>query len=302
MQPDISRYLRFFPPLGKPIEDGRKFHFHTDDYFTIGSSHHVCEDYSRCFDFKEITPSVAVFVSDGCSSSKDTDFGSRSLVLSAQRCIQGGPIKNIDVQRLMWFAEHPRELSEGCLDATLMAAYSTPTGYIKVQVFGDGVVSVRRRNGSLETYIIDQGGAPAYPSYFSSPDRMEALKKAGFGGRKVTVIVDGEEKAIWEWTPDELESFPDFTFLVDPRDTDLVVLMSDGVESFQDISDLSPVPVPLAEVLPHIVGFKNLKGSFVKRRLNAFEKKTLPKKQWQHYDDLGVGAIYIEEIIEEEGK
>jgi len=305
MPADISQFLL---PLDMPDiqDDGRKFNFHMDDYFMMGASHHVCEDYTRTtqkYNGKFVTDPFkkCVVVSDGCSSAADSDFGSRFMAMAAIRARCCFPVNDTTPEMLIWLAGYylASPLEEGCLDATVMMAYPLESGYVKVQVFGDGVVSVRRRDGSVETYAIDQGGAPSYPSYFTNAGRMKALKEAGYGGRKVTVTVDGEQKAIWEWTPDELEAYPDFTFLVDPRDTEVVVLMSDGVESFQDISNLSPVPVPLAEVLPHIVEFKNLGGAFIGRRLTAFEKKTCPKKKWQHYDDLGVGGLYIEEVIEE---
>jgi len=308
MPADISQFLL---PVSTPDkeDDGRKFNYHMDDFFTMGASHHVCEDYTRVsqkYAGKDITDPLkkCVVVSDGCSSARDSDFGSRFMTLAALRVRACFPVNDVTPEMLVEWAKYylVSPLDEGCLDATVMMAYPLKSGYVKVQAFGDGVVSVRRRNGSIETYAIDQGGAPSYPTYFTNPARMEALKEAGYGGRKVTVTVDGEEKAIWEWTPDELEDYPAFEFLVDPADTEVVVLMSDGVESFQDVSGLSPTPVPLAEVLPHIVGFKNLGGAFIGRRINAFEKKTCPKKKWQHYDDLGVGGLYMEEVIEEEAE
>lgn len=294
MDPYLLSPYSFIKP-----DDGRKFKFHMDDYFTMGSSHHVCEDYTRVFE--EIDGS-GIVVSDGCSSSIDTDFGSRFMALSAIKHATVFSNLRVTPQMLMSMAIQylSSPLKTECLDATLMLARPLKTGYVSVQVFGDGVVAVRRRNGSLEHYVIDQGGAPSYPSYFTNPGRMEALKKAGYGFRKITVFVDGEQKTTWEWTPDELETCPDFSFLVDPADTDLVVLMTDGVQSFQDINGTAPVPVPLEEVLPHVVGFKNQVGAFVGRRINALEKRECPKLGWQHHDDLGVAAIYIEETTEKE--
>ena len=53
-----------------------------DAHFSIGKTHRVCEDYARA----GLLPDGRAFaiVSDGCSSSPDTDFGSRLMTIAAQ--------------------------------------------------------------------------------------------------------------------------------------------------------------------------------------------------------------------------
>ncbi len=286
---DISKYLI-------PVEPKDcipfLFRLHTDAAFRMGHSHQVCQDYARA-------SKTMIALSDGCSSSPDTDFGARLNVLATEWLLNE-PTYSITAQSVDIIAAHKgvplNILPSGHRDATLLTAHKTPQGFIMVQVFGDGVVGIRRRDGSEEIYDIDQGGAPAYPSYFNDPARMKALKDAGFGGRKVTVTVNGVEKAMWEWHPDLLEKHPDFAFLVDPRDTDLIVLMSDGVHSFQNY--ITKEPVPSQDVIDELIGFRNTHGKFVTRRVQSFLKRSCPHFHWEHYDDLSVAAMYIEALKE----
>src|SRR5215203_2249321 len=49
----------------------------TDCFFNIGATHSVCQDY--------VVASPYLILSDGCSSSPDTDIGARLLVKAAER-------------------------------------------------------------------------------------------------------------------------------------------------------------------------------------------------------------------------
>ena len=242
------------------LPEGRQFKYHTDDYFRMGSSHHVCQDYSRAF------PN-SVFVSDGCSSSRDTDFGSRIAVLCAAELLGDDDLLTTPQLIHRMKESLPSQLKPEALDATLLAAYIHPNGFVQVKVFGDGVVVIRRRDGSVLVIDINQKGAPAYPSYWGDEDRMKTYKDSGYGDYEAILTIDGVLAGV---TGHNIEAFPAYKFMVNPMDVDLVVLMSDGAKSFQDVSGLSPKEVPLSQVLPHLIGFKNLTGAFVGRRLNAF--------------------------------
>ncbi len=48
----------------------------TNSFYQIGKEHKVCEDYASC----GIEPFPYAILSDGCSTGKNTDIGSRILV------------------------------------------------------------------------------------------------------------------------------------------------------------------------------------------------------------------------------
>ena len=52
----------------------------TDAFFSIGKTHMVCQDYARSGTTRAGHPYA--IVCDGCSSSPDTDLGSRFLAMS----------------------------------------------------------------------------------------------------------------------------------------------------------------------------------------------------------------------------
>jgi hypothetical protein len=273
---------------------------YADDHFSIGSAHTVCQDYTRSRNTTTdgFLGGTCAIVSDGCSASKDSDFGARFMTLCALKEGSLNGILPMEASRIASGAETAGGillktfLDRECLNATCLFAGVRKDGLVQVQAFGDGVIVVRRRDGSIETYEVDHGGIPAYPAYLLDPELAEQYKAEMTGKLKVKVTVDGKTVDVWDIS---CKKWPEFSFTVDPADTDLVVLMTDGAQSFQNMTGMAPVPVPLAEVVSHVLDFKSMTGSFLNRRLHAFETKECPKLGWRHYDDFGVAALWMME-------
>ena len=115
---------------------------YTDSYFKIGKSHKVCEDYARAKEIphpylaKEKLPYAVV--SDGCSGSEDTDFGSRLMAISVETALRNDSLSE---SRIMSHLRKmmPPYLPKTCLDATVLAVYPIEPGVLDVFVVGVGV-------------------------------------------------------------------------------------------------------------------------------------------------------------------
>ena len=125
-----------------------------DAHFSIGKSHRVCEDYARA----GILPADRPFaiVSDGCSSSPDTDFGSRLLTVTAQERILHDK-DHYAPRGVVWQASSMARallLPPHCLDATLLTIHQLSSGVFRVYAVGDGAVAARRRDGTVDIWRI----------------------------------------------------------------------------------------------------------------------------------------------------
>jgi len=71
-------------------------------------------------------------------------------------------------------------------------------------------------------------------------------------------------------------------------------VLSDGIESYQcrvgGETSTTFSGVGYETVVQELTAFKNFKGEFVYRRMQAFEKECA-KRGWQHYDDVAVAAL-----------
>jgi len=280
----------------RPMWPGK---IHADDWFSIGAAHTVCQDYSRSQDDPKFGRILAA-VSDGCSGSPDSDFGSRFIIMSALwETINGNvpfsPKELAAGADTIGYSLFQSVLKRSALDATLLSAVALDDGTVQAQAFGDGAIFVRRRDGSTEFYEIDHGGVPAYPSYLLVTPNVARYKAEHADKLRVKATVDGVFIAEWEISSANPSDWPEFGFNVDPADADLVVVMTDGIQSFQDMTGLSPKAVLATDVVPKIVGYKNMTGAFVGRRLHAFETKECLKLNWRHYDDFAVAALWMEE-------
>ena len=280
-----------------------------DSIFAMGKAHTVCEDYARDGKIPGTERAFAI-VSDGCSSSPDTDFGSRFMTVAAiQTLARSGDRFNLG--EIIHLAKQPTAgfMSPFCLDATLMMAWEKENGMIGVVAAGDGVIIARKWTGKTEVWAIDQGGAPAYLSYMLDPNRFKEYRAQGYGRRLVTHYVDGEEMS--DGRDDTVYMTHDgsrtpafdgmgFEIELDPSGYNLVMVSSDGLQSFKNME--TQQEVPLLEVIPHVMDIRVLTGAFLRRAHNWFLTKTCPKLSWQHTDDFGTAALIVDPPAVAEGE
>jgi hypothetical protein len=269
-----------------------------DCSFHIGKTHHVCEDYAFANVDKESDTAIAI-VSDGCSSSKNTDFGSRLLTRAAavERFSindQLLPINELCVIRTASAWLQKLGLSDEALDATLLCILASEAG-CSVRVFGDGVVVAVKRSGLVDVYNYEYpSGMPFYLSYYLNEDRLKQYLYHSNSAERVVTSYDnwGEMRQLTHLENDaRLLS----TYLVFPsRAFSQVFVMSDGVHSFQRKTEAGRIePIDFREVVKQLIAIKNCGGVFVKRRCNRFLGSFCTENGWTHNDDLSVAAVHF---------
>lgn len=264
-----------------------------DCHFARGRTHAVCEDYA-------IARMAFAAVSDGCSSSANTDWGARFIARAAsmqyaeaRQLTEEAELSGTGIAIRAYHMRMACGLHGTALDATLLAAYRTDD-VVEVRAWGDGIIAARlRETGEWEYNIIEYlHNAPAYLSYLLDSDRMgEYLSQTGAKRTVSTHLPDGLVSS------DEHEGFPHngdgFTF--ETRHYDVVALLSDGAQTFQRTVGRSPVHVTTAQALEHLLDIRGTVGEFVTRPVKAFLTKHNPKEGWYHTDDLAVAALYTGE-------
>lgn len=254
----------------------------TDCSINIGSSHSICQDYA-------IARNGSVALSDGCSSSPDTDIGARLLVKAAEKTFTD------DVEEwhraaaqlaLEW--ANVIGVAPQSVDATLMTAHVSGDNLI-VACSGDGVIVLESQAGVLDVYSISSpSGYPLYPSYAHQPERLAELVNTSRSSKELKHY--RRESTHDHLTVLEVTTSDSFTdvFKLKVSDYRYAAVASDGIHSFLQ----RVAAVCMTDVLAEFWSFKNSHGSFVERRMKRF-KKDAQAKGWQHTDDLAVGVIYL---------
>lgn len=252
-----------------------------DASFAIGHRHRVCEDYAVAG--RGLGGAFAI-VSDGCSSSPQSDFGARLLSAAAARELALGTMSTSTVLGAAARAAKAVGLAASALDATLLCAYRAGEE-VHVLASGDGVVAAVDDWGTIEAWAIRHpSGAPAYLSYQLDGERRAAYLRDHhhrevhelFGGQTARVVATSlfDSPYVWRMT------LPASRFPV-------VAVLSDGAESFRGDEGA----VPLARVLTRLLDFKVLRGEFVARRMRRFLTRECSDLGWRHDDDLAMAAI-----------
>jgi hypothetical protein len=274
--------------------------------YVKGHSHSVCQDYARGGSLRYCGEDVFYgIISDGCSSSPDTDIGARSLVLEAERLLNNdGRLLNLEcvVNNCYEHITTYPNLSNLCLDATLFAMYTLPHD-IRVHMSGDGIFVARHR-GTQKFDVIRvrfPNGAPWYLSYSLDKNRFGALMNERLCVQKEYFFLDiktrtteHRETFCTTITPQNSRGFFVDDMIYRLKDLyDLYLIMSDGVESF--VHKKTRVSIPFEVVLYELLSFKNFNGTEwltrrVKRAIAEFEKQDLI-----HDDDISIAAIYLGE-------
>src|ERR1043166_1800209 len=300
-----------------------------DSVFRIGSTHAVCQDYAVAGD---CTAAISrgdgacaprgpyAILSDGCSSSPDTDTGARLLVKAAERLLResGGPeasglaALHAEAARLALSWAGLLGLAPQAVDATLLTAHLCGDELI-VGCSGDGVVCLQTREGALDVYSVSYpAGYPVYPAYAQQPARLRALAEAGRARKELTRLradacgerlrADSIEGRLRRAEVSDGGALTE-VFAVEADGYEFASLFSDGIHSFSQTARSEAASrnanaagrseaVPFESVLPELVSFKNTRGDFVGRRMNGF-LKDCGLRGWRHADDLALAALHL---------
>jgi|SaaInl4_150m_RNA_FD_contig_51_600769_length_3050_multi_6_in_0_out_0_2 hypothetical protein len=259
-----------------------------DSFLTKGTAHSICEDYIR----HGTKPFPYVILSDGCSSSHNTDIGARILVSQAHRTFlddmfvefkadKGLSLPKFTVLQPSLDVVTLMGLDHACLDATLMCAMVVED-QILVRVFGDGSIIQIMKDGRVQIMNYSYAeNAPFYLSYLKSSEDVEKyLKKFS------PYVFEKRYFAGVNMYNNNIPVNKPFQINIPKKDVKAVLIASDGIESFSgDFAD------NIVEVVNEFTSFKNIKGEFVKRRSNKAIKKL-----GTHYDDISIGGFYFDSV------
>ncbi len=252
----------------------------TDAWFAIGDTHVVCEDFAVAGQTSQ--GEAFAIVSDGCSSSPNTDVGARLLAAAARVELLQGRLPGPEVVQAAARAAAPLQLPAHCLDATLLVAL-TQGEHCDVRVFGDGVVAVERRDAQLVVHRFEHpDGAPPYPSY-----ELDAARERLWREHCSPVLIEHVEGAITERKEHRMP--PRLRFL--RRDVRSIALGSDGLDAFVQVDDGIASAVPATAVLERLLRFPQPRGRFLARRGRRFLRRECSQRGWRPTDDVSVAAI-----------
>lgn len=265
----------------------------TGSAFYIGKTHKICEDYVS----HGMDPEPYILLSDGCSSSPKTDWGSRILTK-----VTGDLLKKdgeIDIDEVLIEADEIRRLiniPQESLDATLLSAYVKGEKY-KLSMYGDGVSVKTREDGLMEIVMIEYlSGAPFYLNYSLNQTR-KAGYMAAFGlKRRVTTWSLKPDGTVENLVEKEDQDGKYYQEEGSCKDFKTISLMSDGVLSFFELVNTGTSKtenhVSVNEILRKLLDFKGFQGEFVERRFQKF-RKDCDKLNWFHADDISLATVFL---------
>jgi len=276
-----------------------------DGVFSIGATHAVCQDYviagngAGSCGSRDAGPYV--ILSDGCSSSPDTDIGARLLVRAMDQIWIGAPNEKLEelhreaARTALGWAELIGVPAEA-VDATLLSAHVRGDELI-VACSGDGVIVLESRAGVLDVYAISSpSGYPFYPAYVHQPERLAEMIDNRRSIKELKHFRRDSAQAEFALVAVTTSESLTEVFTRNVVDYKYVGVASDGLNSFFRTQP-SPhgkrlEPVCLVDVLSQFWSFKNSHGAFVERRVKKF-KKDAEARSWDHADDLSLGVIHL---------
>jgi|SRR5215510_1906137 len=265
-----------------------------DCTFVIGTTHTVCQDYAIALNHSKES---YVVLSDGCSTSPDTDIGSRLMVRAGSQALLNldqdftALHKAASGQALQW--TQTIGLVPQSADATLLTVYCNGEELI-IGVSGDGVIILESRSGTKDVFSISYpSGFPLYPTYAHQRERLDSWWANARAYKEVKHFRTGSTFELLETaTSTDLTE----VFRLPASDYVFAAVLSDGVHSFYKTQATATsrltTSIPLDQVVTEIASFKSFAGAFVGRRAKKFAS-VCAAKGWHHSDDLAIGAIYL---------
>jgi hypothetical protein len=256
---------------------------HYDHHYSIGLTHQVCQDYVVAGK----VPTSFIVLSDGCSSSPNSEMGAKILTLTSQQILKEAeqwPLDYADFgQQLINTALNVTkrlQLPDGVLDATVMLAFLQEDNIV-VYVYGDGCLLFKDHNGNVGTIeVVFTHNAPFYLSYWINKERLLEYTKAEAKPLLLIDSVNGQSDPKPFQTP--------LIFSLPLKKYKFIGIASDGASHFVDINKSEKVP--LYDIATDLLAFPDTLNEFVKRHtINVLAQHT--KSGIHPFDDLSIGVF-----------
>jgi len=271
-----------------------------DTFLKIGHNHKICEDYV----LSGMTPTPYIIISDGCSSSTNTEMGARLLCYLAKQFMVLKDIKCSTYEQMgTWIINNAEMtarqlgLNPSSLDATLIVSYyNETTNEIITRFYGDGyLIGISKKD---KVVIFGQKFTDNYPYYLSN--KIDPKRANAYHNMKIDLILsnllfgDDTGKITYSVRAYDFEN----QIHMNLSDNKLIMICSDGLESFYNEKIRSDNLIEVKDLVSDFTNFKNTTGVFLQRRVGkAIEK--YEKQNIFHFDDLSMGTFLIEEEQEE---
>lgn len=254
-------------------------------FTTVGSTHTLCEDCSFSMSTDDGKKHIAA-VSDGCSGSDGmTHIGSMLICAAIEKSFKNNDtsIKSVIGNMYSYYLNYNKVftdssflLSESSLLATAVyVVLDESEERIQINFIGDGFVMLRnRRTKQWIIYAADyNSNAPVYPSYLMDKQKRE-IYVASFGQpvlNKTVYSLDTETKKLRELSRSSVVGFSPYTLHKIKNNFDMIMVFSDGIDSFYDES--TNKKVSFDKIFLELVSFPGqiTKTSF-NRRFNKFQR------------------------------
>jgi hypothetical protein len=283
----------------------------TDAYYEIGSSHRVCEDYTLAGQYEDMAYAI---VSDGCSSSKDSDIGARLLSKIAKgvliylkgRGLIGTPsfpeiFRELVVRKCLE-VKQSLGLTVDVFDATLLVS-TVYNNKATCLAWGDGYVIFVTGSNEIVAYEINySSGAPYYLSYEMSPAKKKAYAQMyGTGSLTLNTYIIGSDGTLknssGSTSPVALGYSHSLLKEAHAPALKFVTLSSDGLGTYKDdpkwvTDDPAQKDHEVTDIISSVVGYKSLAGEFVIRRMQRM-RSDMEKEHVVHLDDVSCATIAI---------
>jgi hypothetical protein len=247
---------------------------YTDNFFSIGKSHLVCQDYAWSSPDGDYTS-----LSDGCSSAGRTEIGAMLIATSkeSKQVLDCAKILNLK--------------NEDLYATKIEIVYNKFSNSLSYGIFGDGCILECFEN---HYEILDNSfslNAPFYPAYEWL--NLQEFYNKDFGNQLVTTTVTKLDKN-FNLLEERKEDYYFSDYIVHSNiDAKYILGFSDGIHSFVDENG---IPISYIEILKNLTAFKGpINSTSLSRRWRMFQRE-FKTKGWSHYDDVsGIMVCLVEQ-------
>jgi len=275
-----------------------------DHFATVGLNHHICQDYSMACSENNLK---RIILCDGCSSSRDTDYGARIWARAANNYLfyRIEPrLEDLDSSKIPDIVEETKGCVESVInilglpkdeaaDSTLLFAFQLGD-IVKAFIFGDGIFFAMSGD-QLEIFQLEfSHNAPFYPSYMLDGKRLAGyLDFSKEAKLKRTHYETGSEAINTTFEPVVFETM-DITMgsYFAAGDFTLVGLATDGICQIKEKGTANFLHIK--KVLRDLLAFKGIEGEFLKRRVSRALTQ-YSKEGYFPTDDLSIAVMINKE-------